>query len=156
MAADQHDFLAELRRMLEHVAPRRLDQARTVLAEGTRELVLAHDREPDWDIHVAVDPGSITVGTAGAHEHFYAEAHEAEDPRPWTVVPVDFIAELLRGEIEVRRHYRGRHVVKIEHGRTEGGSFEPFTSTIPMSPGFLMPWAEKRVETERPDFEATH
>jgi hypothetical protein len=150
--AEAPHFAAELTRMLERVAPRRLDRERSELSGAAGTYLLAHDRRPEWDIDVTLDPDEIVVAAAGAHEHFMAWASGPEDPRPWTVEAVDFVAELFRGEIVVRRCYRGRWLTRIEHGRYEGGVFRAHGWTVRLTPAALLPLA-RRTEVERPDFE---
>ena len=145
-------FERELARMLEHVAPSRLDSGRSTLIGNV--VVLAHETRPDWDIHVTVDSESIIVGAAGMHEHFDPPPAGAETDRPWTTEAVDFIAELLRGEIVVQRTYRGRFLVRIEHGRTDQiDESSSYTTTVLLTPALLLPFMRRRVECERPSFQ---
>ena len=88
------------------------------------------------------------------HEHFEPPPGRAENQRPWTTQAVDFIAELLRGEIVVRRTYRGRFLVRIEHGRTdEVDESSSYTTTVLLTPALLLPFVRTRVESERPSFQ---
>ncbi len=52
--------------------------------------------------------------------------------RPWTTVIVDFIAEILRGEIEIETTFRGNTPIAVRHfNLDERGQRRP--SAIPGS-----------------------
>jgi hypothetical protein len=142
--AAQGVFASELRWMLAQVRPLRLDAARSSLAGDSGVFVLAHDAKPEWDVEVAVDEHQIVVFAAGAHEHFFT------DERRHAVEAVTLVAELLRGEVEVERTFRGRFLTKVSHWRRDGSSVR----TVLLTGAHLMVFLRRRVERERPDFEA--
>lgn len=103
--------------MLDVVQPQALDLDRShVITSGhgwaqyDAEFRLAHSDGPEADITVAVGSEEALLSWLMAHEHVYADDGDAE--RPWTTVIVDAVAALLRGEHEVRDHYRGDRLVK--------------------------------------------
>lgn len=103
--------------MLDVVQPQALDLERSHVitsahawAEYEAEFRLAHADGAEADITVAVGSDEALLSWLMAHEHVYADDGDAE--RPWTTVVVDAVAALLRGEYEVREHYRGERLVK--------------------------------------------
>jgi hypothetical protein len=150
-------FLDELRQMLDLVRPRQLDAARTgVEADSSGiEVRLAHLTKSEWDLWASVDERHIIAGASGIHEHF--DRGEDSSDRPWTSQAVDFIAELLRGEIEIQTTYRGKHLLRAEHfllPREGSHEKESLGVTGLLSPGWLRFWLPKRVEVERVSFDA--
>ena len=149
------EFLRELKAMLDAVRPAALDHAACSVTLGDEvEVRLAHTREERWTIWAAARRDSIVVGTGEMHEHFEPWREElADEERPWTTQAVDMIAELLRGEIEIRTTYRGDSVAHVEHYLIgEDGSRESFGTA-----GFtalLALWRPKRTEVERVSFDA--
>jgi len=111
------EVLTGLVEMLDAVQPQALDRERShVVSEGHGwaaydvEFLLAHRDDEDADITVAVGRDEALLSWLMAHEHVYADDGDRE--RPWTTVVVDAVAALLRGEYEVRDHYRGTRLVK--------------------------------------------
>lgn len=143
--AEGRELATELRSMLDQVRPRRLDLARSALTGESGSFVLAHDARPDWDIEALMDEAETIVFAAGAHEHFLAD-----DSRAGVRGAVSFIAELLRGEIEVERAFRGRFLTRIDHWHRDGRSVR----TVPLTGAPLLVFLKRRIERERPDFEA--
>ena len=96
--------------------------------------------------------GEAIVGTSYAHEHF--EHHlDAPEARPWTTEAVDFIAEILRGEIEIETTFRGSSPVSVKHfNRDENGDRNLLSQTGFLIPTRLMFWRPKRTEIERVSF----
>ena len=65
----------------------------------------------------------------------------------------DFVAEILRGQIEIETTFRGSSPIAVSHFRVEdGGERVPFGRTAFLAPARLFFWAPKRVETERVSF----
>ena len=149
-------FFREVSEMLGQLDPPALDHDRSRITPRSDEILLAHSDRPEWDVMAEFDEWSIVVGVAGAHEHFeHFEAAPGE--RPWTSAAVDFIAEVLCGEVEVQKTYRGSFVVRVEHGRRDSdGAFQPFGTMVPLTPAHLLRFAARRVEVQRPDFGARH
>lgn len=150
------DFLRELREMLALVQPAALDEAAcsTSPSPSGLRVTLAHAREERWSIWIDAGDDSIVVGIAEMHEHFEPWREEFKDEeRAWSTQAVDFVAELLRGEIEIHTTYRGNSVAKVNHYRLEpDGSRTSFGVT-----GFTAAaavWRPKRTEVERVSFDA--
>lgn len=149
------DFLRELLDMLAQVRPAALDEAACGVAPSPSGLrvTLAHAREERWSIWIEAGDDSIVVGIGEMHEHFepWRDELEGED-RAWSTQAVDFIAELLRGEIEIHTTYRGDSVAKVNHYRREpDGSRTSFGLT-----GFTAAaavWRPKRTEVERVSYD---
>lgn len=141
-------FYSELRRMLEALRPRKLDAERTSVSFDKRglEVILANAEDDDWDIWASVAEDQIIAGAGLAHEHF--EPSPAEE-RAWPSVAVDFIAELLRGEVLITRTYRGNSLISVRHQGPEQAS--PYYTGL-LTPARLMFWREKRQQTERVSF----
>jgi hypothetical protein len=64
----------------------------------------------DW---VSIDERDAIVSTSWAHEHFFPPSPGVAEERPWTTQMVDFIAETLRGEIEVQTTFRGNTAISV-------------------------------------------
>lgn len=140
--------------MLAVVRPRSVDAGKSSVTfdEDGVELRIVHAERDDVAIWAAVSDDDAIVATGGAHEHFAPDA-DADPEQPWTVQVVDFVAEILRGQIEVETTFRGSSPVSISHFRVEeGGERVPFGSTGFVVPARLFFWAPKRVETERVSF----
>jgi hypothetical protein len=88
------------------------------------------------------------VGIDYVHEHFDVE-WSADEERDWMTVAIDFIAELLRGEVEIVTTYRGDSPALVKHRRV--GGKERGASVLLAG---LKVWRPKRTEVERVDFEA--
>jgi hypothetical protein len=148
-------FYDELRRMLALVQPSKLDTDKSSARfdEDGVDVDLAHVDRDDWMIWASVGKRGAIVATAWAHEHFDPDPPGMEGERPWTTVIVDFIAEIMRGEIEVETTFRGKTAVAVRHfNRDKYGE-----RTILGRTGFLVPaglalWRPKRTEIERLSF----
>jgi hypothetical protein len=148
-------FYAELRRMLGVVRPARLDpdNASVQFERDGLELRLVHADHDAWGIWATVGEPDAIVGTGSAHEHFFAPDEGETEMRPWTTVIVDFIAEILRGEIEIETTFRGNTPIAVRHfNLDESGRRTPLGYTGFPVPARLMLWREKRTETERESF----
>jgi hypothetical protein len=145
------DFLSELKRMIEHVRPAALDEARSSASADGRvaEVELVHAERPDWSVWAEAREDEIVVGVAELHEHFGAE-WSADGERPFTTVAVDFIAELLRGEVEITTTYRGGTPAAVSHRLVDRPEPLGHTGTI----AALMFWRPKRTTVERVSFDA--
>jgi hypothetical protein len=148
--------VAALVEMLDVVQPQALDRARTQIrttghgwAEYDVEFRLAHADDADADITVAVGSDEALLSWLMAHEHVCADDGDAE--RPWTTVVVDAVAALLRGEYEVRDHYRRDRLVKTSVHDTLLGDRHVSTSGSLLG---LLPFLRRvdRVERRTVDF----
>jgi hypothetical protein len=76
-----------------------------------------------------------------------------EENRPWTTQLVDFIAEILRGEIETETSFRGDTAVSVSHfNRDEEGRRNLLGHTGFLVPGRLFVWRRKRTVIERTSY----
>ena len=147
-------FRDELLSMLDQLAPPELDREGSLIGSGGEVVHLVHRSRPEWDVVAYLDTWSIVVDVAGAHEHFEDWDQEPGE-RPWTTVAVDFVAEILCGEIAIERSYRGRLLTRVRHGRRDDdGSLDVFSEMVPLTPAPLFWFLPRRVEVERPDFGA--
>jgi hypothetical protein len=147
-------FYDELREMLALVAPNQVDASKTSVRfeDGGVEIELTHAERDDWSIWATVGDRDAIAGTSWAHEHFFPSRGEP-DERPWTTQIVDFIAEILRGEIEIETTFRGNTPVSVRHfNRDENGERNLLGQTGFLLPGRLLIWKPKRTETERASF----
>jgi hypothetical protein len=145
-------FYDELLRMLDKVRPAELDRDRSSvkLKDDSLELTLQHRTRPDWTIWATVGEGDSIVGTNWAHEHFFAPKPGEVEERPWTTEMVDFIAEILRGDIEIETTFRGNAALHVKHYNfDEAGERRPLGRTGFLDPRGLLVWRSKRKETER-------
>jgi hypothetical protein len=145
-------FYDELRRMLAVVRPPRLspDGMSVEFVGKGIEVAFTHPDRHDWDIWATVGELDAIVATSYTHEHFSARAHKRPEERPWTTEIVDFIAELLRGEIEVVTTFRGTTAISVEHfGVGEHGERTLLGHTGFLTPARLLLWRPKRTQTER-------
>src|SRR3954454_14639949 len=110
-------FYEQLRRMLEVVRPTRIDANKVSVTFGDEglELSLVHADGEDWVIWTTVGDREAIVGIAGAHEDFSAPPAGVVEERSWRTQMVDFIAELLCGEIEIETTFRGDTPVSVKH-----------------------------------------
>lgn len=136
--------------MLEAVRPRDPGGTAVWFDKGGVDLELRHATEPDWTISAMVGSDGAMVGVGPiAHEDIETE----EDGRPWPLIAVDFIAEILRGDIEVETEYRGRAVLRARHSLIESdGSRKELCTTGLIRPALLMFWKSKRTEVARISF----
>ena len=148
-------FYEKLRQMLAVVRPARLDPDKTSIQfeRDGLELQLVHADHDAWSIWTTVGERDAIVGTGSAHEHFFAPDEGETEMRPWTTEIVDFIAEILRGEIEIETTFRGDAPIAVRHfNLDESGQRTPLGYTGFPVPARLMLWREKRTETERQSF----
>jgi hypothetical protein len=141
--------------MLDVVRPTRIDPDKVAVAfnEEGLEINLVHAGRGDWVIWATVDEHDAIVGTAWAHEHFSAPPAGIVEQRPWTTEAVDFIAEILRGEIETETTFRGNTPVAVKHfNRDEHGHRSLLGRTGFLIPSRLFVWRPKRTETEQVSF----
>lgn len=115
----------ELVRMLDAVQPTRLDRSRSaVRVEGAGEsaeagFLLAHVDGERADIVLEVDTVEATIYWLTMHEHVMPQ--DGSEDRPWTVVVVDAVAAILRGEYEIEEvRKRGRLVKTRLIDRSDG------------------------------------
>ena len=144
-------FYDELRLMLDAVKPTKLDPIRSAAKfdHGGVDVELVHVAHKDWSVWVTVGDRDAIVGTLGAHEHFFAPSSEEREERPWTTQVVDFIAEILRGEIAVQTTYRGRAPISVEHFNLDAdGKQHPLGYTGFLTPARLLLWRPKRIQAE--------
>lgn len=108
LSSAARSFLAELSEMLRHYQPQHLAAERSSVEAKSGELTvhLAHAADARFDIVVYSDPGNLSVWVGDAHHDF-----TPDDRRPWTAVAVDFIAEVLRGDVRVEAAFRADEIV---------------------------------------------
>ena len=147
-------FYDELRVMLAEIRPAQLDLGAAVVKfDRGVEVGLPHGTREDWVIWATIGDRDAIVGTAWAHEHFCAPEPGAVEQRPWTTQVVDFIAEILRGEVEVETTFRGKTPVAVRHyNRDETGDRQLLVDTGFLVPGRLALWRPKHTTTERISF----
>jgi hypothetical protein len=139
--------------MLDTVRPRALDvdRIKVTFDDNGLDVDLPHAVDDEWLIYAMVGVNGAIVGTGLAHEHFEGD----DDARPWPVVAVDFVAELLRGQVEVERVYRGEtQIVARRYLVDASGERHRLGSTRPLTPGRLMFWKPTCTERFRIDFDA--
>jgi hypothetical protein len=148
-------FYDELRQMLELVQPSKLDTQRSSArfdADGV-DVSLGHVDRDDWKIWASVGERDAIVSTGWAHEHFFPGSPAEEEERSWTTAIVDFIAEILRGEIETETTFRGKAAISVRHlNIDENGEWALLGRTFFPVPARLLLWRPKRTETERLSF----
>jgi hypothetical protein len=147
-------FYDELLRMLSVVQPM-LDEQESWAKFDRKgvEVNLVHAERTDWAIWATVGKRDAIAGTSWAHEHFFAPDEGDPEPRPWTTEIVDFVAEILRGEIETETTFRGGSVLSVRHfNRDEHGERKSLGRTVFLPPARLLIWLPKRVERERMSF----
>jgi hypothetical protein len=145
-------FYDELRRMLDSVRPSQVDPERTsVTFDGNGVQVrFVHLERADRSISATVGERHAIVATLGAHEDFFGPTTGEDQDHPWTTQIVDFVAEILRGEIEVERTYRGRTPIDVRHFSLDAtGRRQSLGHTGFLTPARLSLWHSKRTETER-------
>jgi hypothetical protein len=144
-------FYDELRRMLEGVQAAQVDPRRSSAKFDNNgvEVVFVHLNRKDWTVWATVGDREAIVATLGAHEHFFAPSDGAHEERPWTTEIVDFVAEILRGQIEVETTYRGRAPISVRHFNLDtSGKRHQLGHTGFLTPARLFLWQSKRTETE--------
>jgi hypothetical protein len=147
LAPEPARFYDEIRRMLEIVRPRELEHVGVSFDNGGVDVTLRHAREADWSIDAMVDSNGAVVHVGPvAHEHFDAD----EGGRPWAMIAVDYIAELLRGEIEIETEYRGRAVLRARQFLVDpDGHRHELSMTGLLRPALLMFWKPTRTDVKR-------
>jgi hypothetical protein len=148
-------FYDELRRMLDSVQPGQVDPERTSVGfEGSGvEVEFVHLKRDDWSISATVGEREAVVATLNVHEHFFCPTGAEGEDHPWTTHIVDFVAEILRGEIEVETTYRGSAPISVRHfGVDATGTRRPLGYTGLVTPARLWLWQSKRAETARPSW----
>jgi hypothetical protein len=147
-------FYDELREMLAAVAPTQVDDSKSSVRfdDIGVELELAHAERSDWCIWATVGDRDAIAGTNWAHEHFFPSQGTPDDGA-WTTQIVDFIAEILRGEIEIEKTFRGDTLLSVRHfNRDDDGERNLLGLTGFLFPGRLLVWKRKRTETEHASF----
>ena len=155
LAGPARAFYEELLRMLEAVRPARIDVVRSsvAFAGGEVEVVLAHAEREDWAAWASVGGDDAIAGAGWAHEHFFAPEPGEANGRPWTTEIVDFVAEVLRGQVEIRTTYRGDTPIAVSHwSLDERGEPGLVWKTAFLTPARLLVWRPKRSELERLSF----
>jgi hypothetical protein len=155
LAGPPRAFYDEMRRMLADVKPGRVDPSTSAARFDRKgvEVELVHADRHDWTIWATVGDRDGIVSTSYAHEHFFAPAEGEAEERSWTTQMVDFIAEILRGEIEVETDFRGNSLLAVRHfNLNERGERSPLGYTGFLVPARLLFWRPKRTETERLSF----
>ena len=153
LPAEVGQFYDELRAMLEHVRPSELDTERAAVSFGVDGLglELPHVSEADWTIHARVTRHEAVVGVDPMHEHFKWD----EAGRRWPSLAVDFIAEILRGEIEIHTEYRGTTLIRTRHFRIDAEEQRHELGTIGLlRPALFMVWKPLRTQAVRMRFGA--
>ena len=148
-------FYDEMRRMLASVKPGRVDPSKSSAHFNRKgvEVELVHVDRHDWTIWATVGDRDGIVSTSYAHEHFDSPEQGDAEERSWTTQMVDFVAEILRGEIEVETKFRGNSLVSVRHfDLDESGERSPLGYTGFLVPARLLFWRPKRTETERLSF----
>lgn len=146
--------------MLEHSGrtdgPALRTSARLERFRGDDQLLLELSKPgSELTIEVSVSEGEIIVAMGEGeawndHWHFaptWNDVYGNVPDRPWTSLGVDFLAELLAGEVRVRATYRGDHLLKV-HSEVIASDGEPLTSgtTGALSPRLLNFRVKRRVE----------
>jgi len=138
--------------MLDSVQPGQVDPHQTSVRFDERgvEIKLVHLDRQRHSIRATVGDRDAIVATSNAHEHFFATAGGTGEERPWTTQIVDFIAEILRGEIEVETTYRGRAPISVRHFNIDAtGQRRSLGSTGYLRAARFRFWQSKRTKTER-------
>lgn len=129
--------------MLDVVRPTRVDPHKVSVAfdDHGLEISLVHADREDWVIWAAVGEDDWIVGTAWAHEHFFAPSAGVVEERSWTT------------QIEIDTTYRGHTRVAVKHlSRDEHGYRSLLGHTGFLIPGRFFVWRPKRTETEQASF----
>lgn len=140
--------------MLADVRPKRLDlQASSVkFGRDDVDVQLRHCDRRDWGIWITAGPQEAIVGAQNAHEHF--QDFDDEGGRPWTTTIVDFVAEILRGEVEVETTFRGSTPIAVRHSNLGAhGNRQHLVYTGFLTPARLFFWRTKRTTTERVSYD---
>ena len=148
-------FYDELLKMLDVVQPARVDVAKSSVRfdDDGVEVTIAHADRDDWSILATVGDDDAIVAVSDVHEHFSPPSSGGAEERSWTTQTVDFVAEVLRGEIEIESTFRGGSPAYVRHfNRAENGERNLLGHTGVLHPGRLLVWRPKRTETIRVSF----
>jgi hypothetical protein len=149
-------FYDELRRMLAAVQPPSLSRECTSVRFHRKgvEIDVVHDDRHDWRLWASVGEREAIVSTSYAHEHFWPRSGGEAGVRPWTTEIVDFIAELMRGEVEIHTTFRGHTPISVEHFNLDAdGERRLLGHTGFLVPARLFLWRPTRTDIERLSFD---
>ena len=119
-------------------------------SESGVQIAFVHREYHEKSIRMTVGDRDAIVATLNTHEHFFASPDGQGENRPWTTQIVDFVAEILRGQIEVETTYRGRTPISVGHFNVDPtGRRHSLGATGYLRAARLFLWQPKRVETER-------
>jgi hypothetical protein len=160
LSGDQQAFLDEARRMVAHLGEPVSEHVRTSARverfRGSDQLILALTNPVDAiTVEASVSDNEIIIDMSQAdswsyHWHFaptWNDVYGTVPDRSWLSLAVDFVADLLLGEVRVRSTYRGDDLVKI-HAEVISAEGEPIasgTAGFPMAAGPKF-WRERRHE----------
>lgn len=125
LSDDQFRFLEEIRRMVlvagQYDAGHYQAIARVERFGRTDLLsVVLGENDSELEIEVSVESSEITIAMNepdwGFHWHFTSGWNDVYGEMPdrlWTSLAVDFLAELIHGEVRIRATKRGRRVVRV-------------------------------------------
>ena len=154
LGPDPRSLYTELVRMLDSVEPPRLDRARSSASfDGTGlEVALAHVDREDWTIWITIADGEAIVAVGDAHDHFSPPLEEDDQERPWASQAVDFVAEILRGRIEIETTHR-RLSSAVEHSYVaDMEERQSMGRTVALDLAQLFRWRAKGTNVERPSW----
>jgi hypothetical protein len=155
LAGAPRAFYDELGEMLSVVQPTKIDLSKSPVKFGKDgvEVTLTHQDRDDCVIWATIGETDAIVGTSWAHEHFSPSSPGVAEERPWTTQMVDFVAEIVRGEIEIETTFRGNTPVSVEHfNHDENGERQSLGYTGFLTPGRLLFWRPKHRKSERLSF----
>lgn len=119
--------------------------------DGDLEVTLAHAGRDDWNVVIAVTGDEAIVFFRAAHAHFGRWTEDAQEVA-WTQLAMEFVAALLRGEVQVDALWSGEQLLRARYTRRDpDGALVALDSSVHFSPGWLMPWRMRRT-SERPSF----
>ncbi len=160
LSDEQRSFLAECREMVERFSDRLPDglhtSARIESFRGDDQLLLeVSDLDSALTIETIASADEVIVAMSEAdewsnHWHFAPHWNDVYGPVPdrsWRSLAVDFVAELLQGEVRVRVTYRGGRPVKVhtEVTTSDGESLTEGT-TGALTLNAMRFWAKRRAE----------
>ena len=157
----QRAFFHEVSQMLEHIGVARSEDG--VRTSGRLERFRSADQlvleltASDGELMIEASAGEDEIIIAMSERdawtsnwHFtptWNDVYGSVADRAWTSLAVDFLAELLQGEVRVRATYRGDHFLKV-HAEVIGSDGEMVTAatTGGLSARALNFRAKRRVE----------
>lgn len=160
LSSGQEAFLDEARRMVAHlgapVSQYVRTSARVERFRGSDQLILALTNPVNAiTVEASVSANEIIIDMSQAdrwsyHWHFaptWNDVYGAVPDRPWLSLAVDFVSDLLLGEVRVCSTYRGDDLVKIhvEVISAEGEPIVSGTAGFPTAAGLKF-WRERRYE----------